>query len=204
VNCVCEKDTSVVTRIKLSDGTSREIKSSVQTTFWGPDGKQITSEDFLNMLFGDLPNFFKHEDQLRQIWSKPDTRNKLLKEFEDGGYSIEQLKNLQEMIDAKNSDLFDVLSYVAFNRTPLERVDRANNAMIHLDSYDPLEQSFLDFVLKQYIDEGESELDDQKLPDLLNLKYKSIADAKIALGQIQTIRTIFIDFQKYLYEESAA
>ena len=66
------------------------------------------------------------------------------------------------------------------------------------------QQAFLDFVLKQYIDEGVGELDDQKLPDLLNLKYQSIADAKQELGDIQTIRNTFIDFQKYLYEASVA
>ena len=45
-------------------------------------------------------------------------------------------------------------------------------------------------------------MDDQKLPDLLNLKYQSIADTKQELGDIQTIRNTFIDFQKYLYEAS--
>jgi len=204
VDCVCEKDGPAVTRVKLADGSTRKIKTNIQTTFWGPDGNQITSEDFLNMLFGDLPNFFKQEGQLRKIWSNPDTRNKLLKELEEAGYSIEQLQDLQVMIDAQKSDLFDVLSYIAFNKEPLERTDRAKNATIHLDSYDQRQQAFLDFVLKQYIDEGVGELDDQKLPDLLNLKYQSIADAKQELGEIQTIRNTFIDFQKYLYEASVA
>ena len=204
INCVCDTPGNVVTRVKLADGSTRNINTNIQTTFWGPDGNQITSQDFLNMLFGDLPNFFKQEEQLRKIWSKPDTRNKLLKELEEAGYSIEQLQDLQVMIDAQKSDLFDVLSYIAFNKEPLERTDRAKNATIHLDSYDQRQQAFLDFVLKQYIDEGVGELDDQKLPDLLSLKYQSIADAKQELGEIQTIRNTFIDFQKYLYETSVA
>jgi type I restriction enzyme R subunit len=204
INCVCGKPENIVTRIKLADGSTRNINPQIRTTFWGPDGNQITSEDFLNMLFGDLPNFFKQEEQLRKIWSKPDTRNKLLKELEEAGYSIEQLRDLQVMIDAQKSDLFDVLSYIAFNKEPLERTDRANHATIHLDSYDRKQQAFLDFVLKQYIDEGVGELDDQKLPDLLSLKYHSVADAKQELGDIQTIRNTFIDFQKYLYEASVA
>ena len=204
IKCVCGKWAPVVTRVKLADGSTRNIITNILTTFWGPDGNQITSEDFLNMLFGDLPNFFKQEEQLRKIWSKPDTRNKLLKELEEAGYSIDQLRDLQVMINAQKSDLFDVLSYIAFNKEPLERTDRANHATIHLDSYDQKQQAFLDFVLKQYIDEGVGELDDQKLPDLLNLKYQSIADAKQELGEIQTIRNTFIDFQKYLYEASVA
>ena len=47
---------------------------------------------------------------------------------------------------------------------------------------------------------GVSELDDEKLSDLLILKYKAIHDAKNELGDIQSIRETFIEFQKHLYE----
>ena len=204
IDCICEKVPAEQPTIKLPNGRTVNINPQVKTTFWNIDGQQITAEEFLNILFGDLPNFFKDEDQLRKLWSKPDTRNKLLKELEEVGYSIDQLRELQSLINAQDCDLFDVLSYVAFSRDLIERTDRANHATIHLDSYNQKQQAFLDFVLKQYIDEGVGELDDQKLPDLLNLKYHSIADAKQELGDIQTIRGTFIDFQKYLYETSVA
>ncbi len=203
-DCRCEKVGKIITSVKLADGSTRNINTNVQTTFWGSDGNQITAKDFLNMLFSDLPNFFKEEELLRKIWSEPDTRNKLLKELEEAGYSIEQLKDLQTMINAQKSDLFDVLAYIAFNKEPLERVDRANRATVYLDNYEKNQQAFLDFVLKQYIGEGVSELDDQKLPDLLNLKYQSIADAKKQLGDVNNIRQTFIEFQKYLYQPSVA
>jgi type I restriction enzyme R subunit len=38
-----------------------------------------------------------------------------------------------------------------------------------------------------------------KLPNLLELKYKAIADAKRELGEIKSIREAFIGFQEYLY-----
>ena len=204
VNCVCDKEAPTITRIKLADGSTRNFNTDIQTTFWGPNGNQITLEEFVKTLSGDLPKFINNEERLREIWSRPDTRNKLLKELEEAGYSIEQLRDLQTLMNAQKSDLFDVLSYIVFNNEPLERTDRANQATIHLGSYDLKQQAFLDFVLKQYIDEGVGELDDQKLPDLLSLKYQSIADAKQELGDIQTIRNTFIDFQKYLYKSSVA
>jgi type I restriction enzyme R subunit len=40
----------------------------VQTSFWGPDGVPLSAEQFLQQLFGDLPDFFSDEDQLRGIW----------------------------------------------------------------------------------------------------------------------------------------
>lgn len=204
VDCICEKEPIQQPTIKLPDGRTVDVNPQVKTTFWNSDGQQITAAEFLNLLFGDLPNFFKDEEQLRKIWSKPDTRKKLLKELEEAGYNEEQLRELQVMIDAQKSDLFDVLSHIAFNKKLLERTDRAIHATIHLNNYDSRQQDFLDFVLKQYIDEGVGELDDQKLPDLLNLKYQTIADAKLELGEIKTIRNTFIDFQKYLYEASVA
>ena len=62
-------------------------------------------------------------------------------------------------------------------------------------------QEFLDFVLKQYVSKGVSELDDARLKDLLIVKYNAIDDAKKNIGDIKTIRETFIGFQKYLYED---
>ena len=58
----------------------------------------------------------------------------------------------------------------------------------------------MDFVLDQYIRQGVGELDDQKLPHLIELKYHAVADAVVELGQVASIREMFIGFQKHLYE----
>jgi type I restriction enzyme R subunit len=54
-------------------------------------------------------------------------------------------------------------------------------------------------VLLKYIETGVGELDQENLPDLLELKYQSITDASDVLGEVDKIRESFIDFQKYLY-----
>ena len=48
------------------------------TTFWHPDGTPMSAQQFMEMLFGKLPEFFKDEAELRALWSAPDTRAKLL------------------------------------------------------------------------------------------------------------------------------
>ena len=111
---------------------------------------------------------------------------------------------LRNLIDAPKSDLFDVLAYVAYDKRVLERGDRAERAKVHFDSYDSKQQAFLNFVLQQYVNDGVGELDEAKLPHLLELKYKAISDAKEELGSIQSIRETFIGFQKWLYEKGAA
>jgi len=157
----------------------------------------------LQSLFGALPELFKSEDELRNIWSKPDTRRKLLEELSEKGFAKQQLQEFQKILNAENSDLYDVLAYIAFHADIIERAIRADKAKIHLDNYDPKQQEFLNFVLSQYVRQGVEELDDTKISDLLILKYHAIADAKKALGDIASIRNTFIGFQTYLYDKRA-
>jgi type I restriction enzyme R subunit len=191
-------------KVKLADGKVRQFQHMISTSFWSPDGKPISAEEFLRSLFGTLPELFKNEDELRIIWSKPDTRKKLLEELSEKGFTKQQLTEFQKVLKAEKSDLYDVLAYIAFQSDILERTDRADRAKIHLENYDPKQQEFLNFVLSQYVKQGVEELDDTKIGNLLVLKYHAIADAKKELGDIATIRNTFIGFQSYLYRNSLA
>jgi type I restriction enzyme R subunit len=204
VMCRCDNPPRRMVKVKLADGKVRQFQHMVSTSFWSPDGRPISAEEFLRSLFGALPELFKSEDELRTIWSKPDTRKKLLEELSEKGFAKQQLTEFQKILNAENSDLYDVLAYIAFHSDILERTDRADRAKIHLDNYDPKQQEFLNFVLSQYIKQGVDELDDTKIGDLLVLKYHAIADAKKELGDIATIRNTFIGFQTYLYDKRVA
>jgi type I restriction enzyme R subunit len=186
--------------VKLSDGKVRTIQSMVQTTFWDPSGKPMTATEFLKKLFGALPDFFTSEDDLRGIWSLPDTRKGLLAGLADQGFGSDALAEMQRVIDAENSDIYDVLAYVAFALQPLTREARADEARIEVRRrYSDRQQAFLDFVLGQYTKEGVGELDAEKLGPLLRLRYKAIGDATTDLGDPALIRDLFIGFQQYLY-----
>jgi type I restriction enzyme R subunit len=191
--------------VKLADGKARTIQSMVQTTFWDPSGTPMTALEFLESLFGALPEFFKTEDDLRTIWSLPDTRKALLAGLADKGFGADALSEMQRVIDAENSDIFDVLAYVAFALDPLTRMKRAADArgQVHL-RYTDRQQAFIDFVLDHYTKEGVGELDGDKLAPLLKLRYKNaISDALADLGDPDQIRGLFIGFQRYLYEPRA-
>ncbi len=201
--CVCDNPPRRMIKVSLSENNVRELDSMVRTSFWNPDGRPISAQEFIKRLFGDIPELFQNENELRRIWSLPDTRKKLLEELNERGYTMEQLEDLKKLVHGEDSDLFDVLAYVAYHRDLVPRLERAAQAKIHFDSYNASQQKFLNFVLKQYVDIGVSELDDAKLPDLLELQYHAIADAKRELGDISTIRNTFIGFQEYLYEDKA-
>ena len=191
-------------RVKLADGKERTIQHMMATSFWSPDGNPMSAVEFMKRLFGDLPALFKDEDELRKLWSRPDTRRKLLEGLAEIGYGNEQLAELKRMIDAEKSDLYDVLAYVAFALAPISRQERVNERRtIIYTHYGNKQREFLDFVLDQYIRQGVGELDDQKLPHLIDLKYHAVADAITELGQVADIREMFIGFQKHLYEARA-
>ena len=187
-------------KIKLADGKERTIQHMMATMFWNPDGTPMSATEFVQQLFGDLPELFKNEDELRALWSIPDTRKSLLERLAEKGYGDEQLAEIKLMIDAKKSDLFDVLAYIAFALVPITRQERVDTHKdIILSKYDEKLQAFLDFVLNEYVKEGVYELDDAKLPHLLELKYGSVDDAAEQLGGVSRIRDAFIGFQEHLY-----
>lgn len=153
-------------------------------------------------MFDDLPQFFKDEDQLRDIWSNPTTREKLLQDLAEAGYDKEKLDSMKELIDAKDSDVYDVLAYVAYTTetcTRSERVERAKPRIKKaLSNYK--QHEFVDFILNKYIVDGVQQLSVKNMRGLIELKYHSINDATNELGSTAVIRETFFGFQKHLYD----
>jgi type I restriction enzyme R subunit len=203
IPCVCEVPPRNMIKVKLSDNKVREFDSMVKTSFWSPSGKLISPQEFIEHLFGDLPAFFTTEEELRTIWSMPGTRKKLIAELNEKGYTNAQLEDLRKLVHGEDSDLFDVLNYISYHKELVPRLERASKAKVQIHDYNAKQQEFLNFVLDQYIKSGVEELDDAKLPNLLELKYKALADAKRELGDIKSIREAFIGFQQYLYKDRA-
>jgi type I restriction enzyme R subunit len=189
-------------KVKLADGKARMIQHMMVTSFWHPDGTPMSAQQFMELLFGKLPEFFKDEAELRALWSLPDTRAKLLERLAEKGFGKEQMAEMQKIIDAERSDLFDVLAHVAYALPPLSREDRASKAKVEISHhFNSKQQVFLDFVLSHYVTVGVEELDQEKLTPLLRLKYhNSIADAVADLGKPEEIGQVFAGFQKYLYQ----
>jgi type I restriction enzyme, R subunit len=198
--CECVRKT----KVKLADGKARTIQSMMVTSFWHPDGTPMSAQEFMQLLFGELPEFFHDEAELREIWSTPDTRARLLAGLAEKGFGQAQMAEMQRIIDAVKSDLFDVLAYVAYAVPTITREERAKTARVAITAhFSAKQQAFLDFVLGHYVDEGVQELDREKLAPLLLLRYNSIADAIDDLGAAEEIGRMFAGFQRHLYETVA-
>ena len=200
--CVCENLPKRKLKIKLRDGKEREIQHMISTSFWGADGRPLSSEEFITKIYGVFPDLFQDEEDLRGIWSNPITRKEFLKRLFDLGIDLEQLDNIQKVVNAEDCDLFDVLSYLAYNTPLITRQQRISNTKESIFAgVDEKNKEFLDFVLSKYEEKGVEELDEEKLPQLLNLKYNAISDAINILGDVDLIRSTFFDFQKHLYSK---
>jgi type I restriction enzyme R subunit len=201
--CICTKKAKA--KVKLADGKARSIQHMMVTSFWHPDGTPMSAYQFMEALFGKLPEFFRDEEELRALWSVPGTRRKLLEGLAEKGFGKDQLAEMQKIIDAEKSDLFDVLANVAYALAPLTREERAAQAMALISMhFNSKQEVFLDFVLSHYVSVGVEELDQAKLTPLLRLKYHdSIADAVADLGKPDEIGKVFSGFQKYLYQVPA-
>ncbi len=115
IPCICDRGPrKKKIKVKLADGKARNIQHMMATTFWHPDGTPMSAQQFMEMFFGKLPDFFQSEAELRKLWSAPDTRAKLLQGLAEKGFGHDQLAEMQKIIDAEKSDLFDVLAHVAY------------------------------------------------------------------------------------------
>ncbi len=200
--CTCPRQTRL--RVKLADGKERTIQHMMMTTFWHPDGTPMSAAQFMELLFGKLPEFFQSEAELRALWSAPDTRAKLLQGLAEKDFGPDNLAAMQQLIAAEKSDLFDVLAYVAYALPTQTREERAAQARVEISThFNTKQQAFLDFVLAHYVSVGVAELDRSNLTPLLKLKYHdSIQDAVADLGS--DVGQAFAGFQKYLYAERVA
>jgi type I restriction enzyme R subunit len=203
IHCICKKKTRA--KVKLADGKERNIQHMMMTSFWHPDGTPMSAQQFMELLFGKLPEFFRNEEELRELWCLPGTRKRLLDGLAEKGFGRDQLSEMQKIIDAEKSDIFDVLAHVAYALPPLTREERAARARIAIPNhFNAKQQVFLDFVLSHYVSVGVDELDLDKLTPLLRLKYhNSITDAVADLGKPDEINKVFAGFQKYLYQQQS-
>ena len=204
--CTCEgptkKNTVIVKLSPLRHLTLLQTHWEERVQF---GDELITIEDYVKRLFGELPKFLDGVEDLRERWAKPETREQLLKLLEESGFQEEKLNLVRRFLQMEQCDMLDVLSYLAYNTTPLDRERRAEIIRAEMkSSATKSQQEFADFILKMYVRNGFKELGMDKLATLIDMKYHSTSDAKVQLGmEIPQIRNFFLDFQHELYNGPA-
>lgn len=201
--CTCEGGGGVAKKtvvVKLS--TLREL--TLHTT-WDErvqfGDELITIEEYIKRLFGMLPKFLDGEADLRKRWSQPATRQQLLDLLEQSGFPEDKLEMTRRFLELEKCDMMDVLSFLAYNSTPIDRERRAQILMEEIRKECTEQQKeFVTYIMQLYVQNGFKELGEEKLPTLINMKYKTPFDAVNKLHmQPNQIREFFLDMQQQLY-----
>ena len=202
--CTCEGgQPKKKIRVKLSEKRELALKTEWTETFYFGE-KLITLEEFIKELFGRLPMYFNGPEDLRHQWENPQTRQKLLDQLAREGFVEEKLDMVRRLMGCENCDLYDILSYLAYETTPLERAKRAE--IVRQDYMNQLTkpvQQLVEFLMDQYVNNGYKEMAEDHLSTLLKMKYGSPFDATRQLHmQIPQIRDTYFEFQRQLYKAS--
>jgi type I restriction enzyme R subunit len=185
--------------IVLPDHRVRRIKFINSIMFWGADGKPVSAQKFIEEMFGRLPDFFKSSEDLHKIWADPETREALLDRMNEAGYGKDILRDIRRIIDAEGCDLLDVLEYIAYATTPIERKERAQRLTDYTNNLGDAQKQFIEYMIHAYVQSGIDELRMDKLKTLLELKFGSVGEGITALGGVPNARQTFKDFQYHLY-----
>lgn len=200
--CTCEGGAkSKYVDIKLSKRRSNSLTTEwEEKVFFGDEF--ISLKEYVRKLFGEIPKYFADANDLRDKWSHPETREQLLATLDEAGFAEEKLNLLKNLLKMQRFDLLDVLEYIAYHSTPIEREKRAEVVRKqYVDSLMEEQRLFDNLILQYYVDNGFKELGSDKLTTFIKIKFNSISDAKDRLQMsVSEIREHYIDLQRRLYE----
>ena len=166
----------------------------------------VTMQEFIQKLFGRMPDFFGSEDELRERWSQPQTRKDLLDMLQQEGFAEDKLEMMRRMLGMEQCDLLDVLEYIAYSTPAIERSQRVQMVRREwLKKQTKARQEFLEYILDYYERNDYKELGQDKLFTFLQLKYGSPQDALRIMGtSASDLLGLYLSMQKELYRECKA
>ena len=85
------------------------------TSFWHPDGTPMSAQQFMEVAVWQAAGVLQGRRRTaRPLERAGHTQASCWKDWPRKGFGSDQLAEMQKIIDAEKSDLFDVLAYVAY------------------------------------------------------------------------------------------
>ena len=193
-------------RLTVRLGESRELRIiDVEVRYIDETGRPLSAQQFVDRILSKLPTLFSSEEELREIWSDPDSREIFFQQLADIGFDAEQLSTLRCMFSAEACDLFDLLNFLIFEHPMATRLERAEATRSNEEFFNAYTEQrardFLEFVLNRYEQTGEGELSRDRIPGLIQLSgLGTTRDVSQAFGgNANQLLIAFRDLQQQLY-----
>lgn len=174
----------------------------INTSYLGSSGKPLSTKEFLEFLIGKLAGYYDDEVKLREIWSKQETRLNFLKTLEKDGVDENALKDLGEIFDKKDCDIYDVLAHLSFNaeiKTRQERVLQVEKSEFLKRFQKEKALKFIEFLLGRYQQYGIKDFDDGLKPLIELSSLGNVKEIVSEFGGVENLKQSVDDLQREIY-----
>ncbi|EAL5360002.1 DEAD/DEAH box helicase [Campylobacter jejuni] len=174
----------------------------ITTSYVGAQGKPLSTKEFLEFLIGKLGEYYDDEAKLREIWSKQESRKNFLKSLENDGVDENVLKNLSEIFDKKDCDIYDVLAHLSFNseiKTRQERVLQVENSEFLKRFQKEKAIKFIEFLLNRYQQYGIKDFDEGLAPLIELSSLGNVKEIVSEFGGVEHLMQDVDDLQREIY-----
>ncbi|EAK1359617.1 DEAD/DEAH box helicase [Campylobacter coli] len=174
----------------------------INTSYLGSSGKPLSTKEFLEFLIGKLAEYYDDEVKLREIWSKQETRLNFLKALENDGVDENALKDLGEIFDKKDCDIYDVLAHLSFNaeiKTRQERVLQVEKGEFLKRFQKEKALKFIEFLLGRYQQYGIKDFDRSLAPLIELSSLGNVKEIVSEFGGVENLKQSVDDLQREIY-----
>ncbi|HEA8245289.1 TPA: DEAD/DEAH box helicase family protein [Campylobacter coli] len=174
----------------------------INTSYLGSSGKPLSTKEFLEFLIGKLAEYYDDEVKLREIWSKQETRLNFLKILEKDGVDENALKDLGEIFDKKDCDIYDVLAHLSFNakiKTRQERVLQVEKSEFLKRFQKEKALKFIEFLLGRYQQYGIKDFDRSLAPLIELSSLGNVKEIVSEFGGVENLKQSVDDLQREIY-----
>lgn len=182
-------------------GTKLKVLDIV-TSYVGLEGKPLRTKEFLEFLIGKLGEYYDDEKKLREIWSVQSNRENFLKALAKDGVDEDALKDLSEIFEKKDCDIYDVLAHLSFNseiKTRQERVLQVENSEFLKRFQREKAIKFIEFLLNRYQEYGIKDFDEGLKPLIELSSLGSARELADEFGSLENLKQSFDDLQREIY-----
>lgn len=203
-----KKESDKITETKSKKEITVHLKGTklkvldINTSYLGSSGKPLGTKEFLEFLIGKLAEYYDDEVKLREIWSKQETRLNFLKALENDGVDENALKDLGEIFDKKDCDIYDVLAHLSFNakiKTRQERVLQVENGEFLKRFQKEKAIKFIEFLLGRYQQYGIKDFDEGLTPLIELSSLGNVKEIVSEFGGVENLKQSVDDLQREIY-----